>query len=141
MSDKKYELTSVSIQWMGKKLFQIKALKTFWNVKEGELWGYIEKEENLSQVYGNAWVSGNAWVYGNARVSAKLRYTKGWFIGGNYTEKVTKLTREQVGNDYWKANYVLGDFDISPIEEEMKTEEEKFVTDENWKKYKLVPVE
>lgn len=40
-------------------------------MKAGELGGYVEKEENVSQdgnawVYGNARVSGNAWVYGDA---------------------------------------------------------------------------
>ena len=54
---------------MGRKLFQIEALISFGNVSKGEKGGYIEKEENLSQVFGNAWVFGDAWVYGNARVS------------------------------------------------------------------------
>jgi len=46
----KYIMTEVSIEVMGKKLFQIKALKSFGNVSEGELGGYIEKEDNLAQV-------------------------------------------------------------------------------------------
>ena len=71
---KKFELTSESIvNNFGKKLFRIKALVEFGNVKEGELGGFVEKEENLSHegnawVYGNARVSGNAWVYGDAKV-------------------------------------------------------------------------
>ena len=64
---KKFELTSEFVTFLGKKLFRIKALISFGNVEEGELGGYVEKEENLSND-GNAWVSGNAWVYGNARV-------------------------------------------------------------------------
>ena len=65
---KKFELTSESIvNILGKKLFQIKALIEFGNVKEGELGGFVEKEENLSHD-GNAWVSGNAEVCGDARV-------------------------------------------------------------------------
>lgn len=63
---KKFELTSESIvNIFGKRLFRIKALIEFGNVKEGELGGFIEKEENLSHE-GNAWVCGDAWVYGNA---------------------------------------------------------------------------
>lgn len=74
---KKFELTSKFItNIFGTKLFRIKALVEFGNVKAGELGGYIEKEENLSQygnawvcddarVYGDAWVCGNAWVYGD----------------------------------------------------------------------------
>ena len=66
---KKFELTSESIvNIFGKKLFRIKALVEFGNVKEGEIGGFIEKEENLSHD-GNAWVYGNAEVYGDARVS------------------------------------------------------------------------
>ena len=38
-------------------LFRIKALKSFENVKEGAIGGYIEKGRNLAQE-GNAWVSG-----------------------------------------------------------------------------------
>ena len=67
---KKFELTAESkINIFGKKLFRIKALISFGNVEEGETGGWIEKEENLEQVSGDAWVYGDAEVYGNARVS------------------------------------------------------------------------
>ena len=59
---KKFELTSEFVTFLGKKLFRIKALVAFGDVKEGELGGFVEKEENLDQ-------SGNARVFGNARVS------------------------------------------------------------------------
>ena len=64
---KKFELTSEFVTFLGKKLFRIKALISFGNVEEGELGGYVEKEENLSND-GNAWVAGDARVYGNAEV-------------------------------------------------------------------------
>ena len=65
---KKFELTSeFATNIFGTKLFQIKALVEFGNIKAGELGGYIEKEENLDQD-GNAWVCGDAKVYGNAKV-------------------------------------------------------------------------
>ena len=65
---KKFKLTSEFIvDISGVKLFRIKALIEFGNVKAGDLGGYIEKEENLSHM-GNAWVSGNAQVSGDARV-------------------------------------------------------------------------
>nr|DAP85657.1 MAG TPA: Putative transferase, nesg, ydcK, Structural Genomics.38A [Caudoviricetes sp.] len=73
---KKFELTAESkINIFGKKLFRIKALISFGDVKEGETGGWVEKEENLEQSYGDAWVSGNAEVYGNARVSGNADYT------------------------------------------------------------------
>src|SRR5574337_576471 len=71
---KKYELVlndSTMING-GVKLYQIKALKDFGDVRKGDLGGYIEKEDNLSQE-GDAWVSGNAHVTGDARVSENSR--------------------------------------------------------------------
>ena len=74
---KKFELTAESkINIFGKKLFRIKALISFGDVEEGETGGWIEKEENLEQSSGNAWVSGDAEVYGNARV-----YGDAWVYG------------------------------------------------------------
>lgn len=64
---KKYELTTQSIEWKGRKLFRIKAVKSFADVKVGDLGGYIESESNLSQD-GTAWVSDDAKVYDTARV-------------------------------------------------------------------------
>ena len=69
---KKFELTSEFVTFLGKKLFRIKALISFGNVEEGELGGYVEKEENLSND-GNAWVYGNAKVYGDAEVYGNTR--------------------------------------------------------------------
>ena len=71
---KKFELDlSTETEFFGRKFFRIKALTTFGDVEKGDLGGFIEKEENLSQennawVYGNAKVYGNAWVCGNAKV-------------------------------------------------------------------------
>ena len=77
---KKFELTTESIIFKGRKLFRIKALISFGNVKAGDLGGYVEKESNLEQsgdawVYGDARVYGNALVYGDARVSGDADYT------------------------------------------------------------------
>ena len=59
---KKFELTTESkINIFGKKLFRIKALISFGNVREGDTGGWVEKEENLSH-------SGKAWVYDKACV-------------------------------------------------------------------------
>ena len=82
---KKYELTEETSEVAGLTLHRIKAVAALNNISAGELGGFIEKEENLSQygnalvygnakvcgdakVYGNAWVYGNAEVYGNAKV-------------------------------------------------------------------------
>ena len=72
---KKYELTAECKEFSGRKLYRIKAIVTFGNVQEGDLGGWIEKEENLSQE-GNAWVYDNAWVFGNAEV-----FDNAWVFG------------------------------------------------------------
>ena len=84
--DKKFELTNETIDFHGRTLYRIRALKDFGDVKKGDLGGFIEKESNLSQkgncwicddakvfddatIYGNAEIYGNAKVYDNAEVS------------------------------------------------------------------------
>ena len=92
---KKFELTTDTKMRFGKKLFRIKALISFGNVRAGDVGGYIEKEENLSQygnawvygdaeVHGNAWVYGNAWVSGNAKVSGDADYATASGFGSEY---------------------------------------------------------
>ena len=66
---KKFELTTNTKIVFGKTLFQIRALISFGNVKAGDLGGWVEKEDNLSQVSGDAWVYGDAQVYGNAAIT------------------------------------------------------------------------
>lgn len=63
----KYKLTNEVMEWQGRTLHRIECVEPFDIVKSGEKGGWIEKEENLSQI-GFCWVSKNAWVYGNARV-------------------------------------------------------------------------
>lgn len=89
---KKFELlTTDAKDLFGRKLFRIRALRDFGDVKAGELGGYVEKEGNLSHdgnawvyndanIYGNAEICGNSWVcgdaeiYGNAKISGNADY-------------------------------------------------------------------
>ena len=48
-------------------LYRVKALKDFNDVKKGDIGGYIQSENNLSQL-GDCWIYDNAIVCGNARV-------------------------------------------------------------------------
>ena len=58
MLTEKYKLIlNDTINVSGVTLFRIKALKSFGEVKKGDLGGYIENEDNLSRL-SNAWVSG-----------------------------------------------------------------------------------
>ena len=80
MNNRKYELLQdQTIEWCGRTLYRIRALRDFGAVHAGDVGGYIECERNLSQdgnacvcdnarVCGDARVCDNAWVYGNARV-------------------------------------------------------------------------
>lgn len=66
--EKKFELTEeFIINDSGIKVYRIKALKDFSDVKKGDFGGYVQQERNLSQ-FGNAWVHGDAQVQGDARV-------------------------------------------------------------------------
>ena len=112
---KKYELTNETKTLAGGTvLHRIRALRDIprFGVKAGELGGFVEGENNLSQdgkawvsdnaevsgnakvygnaevygnakVYGNAWVSGNAKVYGNAAVSGDARVSGDAEVYGN----------------------------------------------------------
>ena len=72
--NKKFELLpDDTIEVFGRKHFRIKAKINFGTVETGELGGYIEKEENLSE-NGNAWVSGDATVSGDAWVTSQKDY-------------------------------------------------------------------
>ncbi len=80
--NKKYVLTETKKEFFGVTLYQIKAVKSFGNVKEGDIGGWIEKEKNLSH-NGNAWVSNNAIVRGNARVYGNARVSGNATVSGN----------------------------------------------------------
>ena len=145
MTEIKFKLTSESItnSW-GVKLFRIEAIVDIeaHGVSKGDKGGFVESTHlkngdarvsgnawvyGDAQVFGNAWVSGDARVYGDARVSgnvhlnAKMGFKLGWFIGGDDTGKIKDITSE-TGTTYWKNQYVLGDYEIESLEEDVKAE-------------------
>ena len=64
----KYELLKNNfIEYKGIKLYRIKALKSFSDIKCGDIGGYVENGKNLSQ-NGNCWIYNNAKVYDDGRV-------------------------------------------------------------------------
>ena len=107
---KKFELTSESIVKFGRKLYRIRALVAFGDVEEGELGGFLEKEENLSQD-GNAWVSENATVRGNATVSGDATVRGDATVYGNATVcgDATVYGNATVSENAW----VCGDATVS----------------------------
>ena len=78
----KYKLTKNTKEVYGFTLYQIQALKDFGNVKKGNLGGWIEKEENLSQE-GDCWVYGDAWVFGNSEVFSNAKVWGDAEVSGN----------------------------------------------------------
>lgn len=74
--EKKYILTNDTIMVNGVTLYRIKATKSFGDVKEGELGGYVSSESNLDHeglcwVHDESIVMHKAHVSGNARVRGK----------------------------------------------------------------------
>ena len=64
---KKYKFTGKTKIVNGVTLHRIVAVRSFSNVKEGDIGGWIEKEENLSHD-GDCWVFDEACVFDNAEV-------------------------------------------------------------------------
>ena len=83
MENLKYKILEDNyILYLGKKLYRIQALKDFSNVKKGDIGGYIESYDNLSQ-HGNSWIYNDAKVYGNARVYENACVYESAQISGN----------------------------------------------------------
>lgn len=101
----KFSLTTNTKERFGITLYQIKAEMSFGNVEKWDLWWWVEKESNLSQVsgdarvyggarvYGNAQVYGDAQVYGNARVSGNLKLISWYFFGLRYKKEEIKYVK------------------------------------------------
>lgn len=90
MKEKKYELTNETMNFhtlteegfTDIKLYRIKALKDFGDVKAGDLGGFVEREENLSQE-GTCWIYGEGIVAEDARVEDDARVSGHSYIHGN----------------------------------------------------------
>ena len=126
---KKYEMTNESIEFIGVKLFRIRALQDFRDVKAGDLGGYIEREENLSQ-YDYCWVYGNARVYGNAEVYKNTHLLQIGAIGSR--NGTTTFFRTKDKEIYVRCGCFTGD-----IEEFEKAVEEEHKGTKHEKTYKL----
>ena len=67
MNNKKYKLSNITMKFEGRTLYRIMASKDFGDVRKGELGGWVQSENNLSQK-GNCWIYNNAKCMDNARV-------------------------------------------------------------------------
>ncbi len=117
--DKKYELLKDDcINYEGRTLYRIKALRDFGCIKKGKLGGYIQSENNLShegecwvykhaKVFGNARVYEDAEVFGNAQVFGDVRVYENAQIYGNAEifNKAQVYGNAKVYGDAWVLNY------------------------------------
>lgn len=78
----KYVLTDETIKIGSTVLYRIKALIDFYNVKAGDLGGFVESETNLSHE-GKCWVYNDACVYDNAKVYGNAQIMSNVHISGN----------------------------------------------------------
>ena len=63
----KYTLIDVTMEYAHRTLYRIKALRDFGNVKAGDIGGWVESYDNLSQE-DNCWIFDNAIVRRRAKV-------------------------------------------------------------------------
>lgn len=65
--EKKYEFSEETLEVADHILHRIKAIRSFSDVKKGDLGGWVEEESNLSHD-GNCWIYNNAKAFNNAKV-------------------------------------------------------------------------
>lgn len=93
----KYEFTGETKVVYGVTLRRIRALVTIAGVvTSGDVGGWIQLENNLSQVSGNAWVYGDAQVSGNAQVYGNAAICS--FVGfGSSYRQTTAFIDSKIG--------------------------------------------
>ncbi|HVI40488.1 MAG TPA: hypothetical protein VM577_07500 [Anaerovoracaceae bacterium] len=80
---KKYELLKDQLILFGDtRLYRIRALRDFGDVKAGDLGGYVEAEKNLSHS-GTAWVADDARSFGDAQILDAGRLSDAAWAFGN----------------------------------------------------------
>ena len=109
--DKKYILTNQTITVDDITYHRIVAIKNFGDVKAGDLGGWIDTEESLSQ-------RGNCWIYNNAK-AAKCRIMGNVVVKGNATLYQVKMGADsKVAGNVWVMNstiynsYVAGNITV-----------------------------
>ena len=98
MKGRKYALTKTTMEFEGVTLFQIKAVRSFGNVKVGDLGGYVSGKHVLSHI-------GDCWVYEN-----------GIAVGGKITDNAsiygTSIRSVISGETKLGANAIVNNCDI-----------------------------
>ena len=118
--EKKYELTGETMEWNGRTLHRIVALKHIEVesgssddtrvVEEGDLGGWVEGERNLGHE-GNCWVADEAKVYDNAKVYGDAVVEDNAEVSGD--AKVYENAKVYGNADISEWARVHGDADVS----------------------------
>ncbi|MBR6133984.1 hypothetical protein IKQ38_00705 [Candidatus Saccharibacteria bacterium] len=100
---KKYEFTGEQKHYDGITLNRIRALVNIpkYGVKAGDLGGWIQSENNLSQD-GQCWVSGNAWVFAEGCVYGDALVSDNTWVYGYAQVSGNAVVR----GDTWLSGYV-----------------------------------
>ena len=103
----KYKFTGKTKINLGRTLHQIVCVTAFASVTSGEIGGWVEKENNLSQngnawVYGDAQVCGDAWVYGDARVYGDAQV----LIGAHKAKEICLLQIQGTAHSVCSPDFV-----------------------------------
>ena len=78
----KYKFTGHTMQYQGRTLYRIQALRSFNDVKVGDLGGWVESYNNLSQ-FDDAWIYDEAKVYDNAKIYDNAKVQDYAIVSGN----------------------------------------------------------
>ena len=108
----KYIFTGSKIEYRGRILNEIQAIKDFGDVKKGDLGGWIEKESNLSQS-GDCWVyDDTVYVYDDAIIKDNAKIYRRAKIHGNAIIKdnaIIDCRAEIYENAIIKDNAIISD--------------------------------
>ena len=116
-STRKYEITTITKQHYGHTLFRIRALRSFNDVKEGSIGGWIEKESNLSHD-GNCWIYDDAKAFNSAKVygNAKLYNEASIYDSAHVCDNVRVFNKVRIhinarvyGNAVLRDNAIISD--------------------------------
>ena len=115
--EKKYEIIDKKERLFNPTIYRIKALKNFGDVKKGDLGGWIEKEDNLSQegncwVYDEAVVADDAVVLDNARLYDRTEITNNAVVCNDanlYGYAIVYKNAKICGNARISDNVVIAD--------------------------------
>lgn len=98
---KKYKFVD-TINFNGKTVQQIQALRAFGNVKKGTVGGWIESESNLSHE-GNCWITDGSIVCGDSKVTGDIVVSKSTRFLHTVDEETLKTPAFE--KKYWLINY------------------------------------